>query len=88
VTQFQGRERAWQYLNYDGDQANVPGLRFWDGEETSDDITASDDMGWLDTYAAASPQLVGTVASATGLNANIQLTREQVVAGSVSVIGG
>lgn len=88
VTQYQGRERAWQRLNYNYDPANTPGLRYWDGEETSDDLNASDDMGWLNTYAAASPQLVGTVASTISTNVAVALTREQIVAGSVSVIGG
>lgn len=88
VAQYQGRQRASQYLSYDADPDNIAGLRFWDGEDTSDDINATDDAGWLDTYSAASPQIVADVASGASTALTTNITREQVVAGAVQSIGG
>jgi len=88
VRDFPYRERAMAYLDYDFDPLTMPFTRIWDGERTSDDIVSSDNMGWLDCYATASPTElidVGTSAS-TALTANI--TREVVITGNVQQLGG
>lgn len=88
VREFAVRDRAYQYLDYDYDPLDLPFSKMWDGERTADDITATDNMGWLDCYATASPtELIDVGASATtSLTANI--TREVVIVGNVQQLGG
>lgn len=89
VVEYQGRQRAEQFLMYGYDaQWALPGVRTWDGDATSDDINATDMMGWLDAYSAATPQIGVDVPSGTAVNIQYNLARESIVAGSVSVIGG
>lgn len=88
VQHFADRERAAQFIDYADDRQCVGGYRFWDGEDTSEDITDADQAGWIDTYAAATPQLVADVAAALTTPLNYALTRESVVAGAVQVVGG
>jgi len=88
VRDFPYRARAWDYWVHDYDGASLRGYRVWDGEATSDDITASDNMGWLDTYNTSQPtELIDVGASATtNLTANI--AREVVLTGNVQQVGG
>ncbi len=88
VQHFADRERAAQFIDYADDRQVVGGYRFWDGEDTSEDITDADQAGWIDTYAAATPQLVADVAAGLTTPLNYALTRESVVAGAVQVVGG
>lgn len=89
VQHFADRERAAQFLDYGDDRQFVGGYRFWDGEDTTELIQMSDQAGWIDTYAAATPQLVGDIAaSETNLPLTLSITRESVVAGAVQVVGG
>lgn len=87
ILQKPNRERAAQYLTYDYDPFVLPGVRRWDGEDSSDDINAADQMSWLDCYSTATPQLLIDIGSgvATSLVANI--AREAVIAGSVQQVG-
>ncbi|HZV49926.1 MAG TPA: hypothetical protein VFD49_09195 [Candidatus Dormibacteraeota bacterium] len=88
VTIFQGRHRAAQFLDYADDRQAFAGYRFWDGEDTTEDITDTDQAGWIDTYAAATPQLVADVGVGIATPVVYSVTRESVVAGSVQVVGG
>lgn len=88
VVEFPERARALQFADYGADVACVPGYRLWDGHNTAELLTISDDAGWVDTYAAAEPQLV--VDLRTGLTTPIAftVTREAIVAGAVQQLGG
>lgn len=88
VQHFADRERAAQFIDYADDRQTVGGYRFWDGEATTEDLTDADQAGWIDTYAAATPQLVADVAAGLLTPLNYALTRESVVAGAVQVVGG
>jgi len=88
VQHFADRERAAQFIDYADDRQAVGGYRLWDGEDTTEDLTDADQAGWIDTYAAATPQLVADVASGLGTPITYSLTRESVVAGAVQVVGG
>lgn len=88
VQQFADRMRAAQFLDYADDRQVVGGYRLWDGEDTTEDVTDADQAGWIDTYAAATPQLVADVAAALTVPITYALTRESVVAGAVQVVGG
>lgn len=78
--------RAHQYHVYGEDFMDIPGYRLWDGEDTSDEIGVSDNMGWLDAYSAANPQLTATLASTVALPVTYNVIREQIVAGAVQVV--
>ncbi len=80
--------RAEQWADYGWDMYQVPGYLLWDGSNTSDDLTESDQAGWIDTYYAASPQLIGTVDSAVSNPLTSSIVRESLVPGSVQVVGG
>lgn len=88
IQHFADRMRAAQYLDYGDDRQVVGGYRFWDGEDTTEDLSDADQAGWIDTYAAATPQLVADVASGLSVPITYSLTRESVVAGAVQVVGG
>jgi hypothetical protein len=88
VTHFADRERAAQYLDYDDDRQFVGGYRFWDGEDTTEMVQMADQAGWIDTYAAATPQLIGDIAAGLLVPLTYSITRESVVAGAVQVVGG
>lgn len=88
VTQKVYRARAHQYMSYDFDPVVFLGYRLWDGDDTSDDIVSTDNMGWLDTYATASPQIAADVGSSASTNLTMSVCREQVVAGAVQQVGG
>ncbi|MHB1701123.1 MAG: hypothetical protein ACYCSN_13515 [Acidobacteriaceae bacterium] len=88
VTQQAYRERAIQFLEYDYDPESFQGYRLWDGEATTDDVTASDNMGWLDAYYTASPQIVIDLASGISVPMTYAVLREAVVAGAVQTVGG
>ncbi len=88
VQHFADRERAAQFLDYDDDRQFIGGYRFWDGEDTTEMIQVADQAGWIDTYAAATPQLVGDIAATAVTPLTISITRESVVAGAVQVVGG
>lgn len=88
VTQHAARSRARQFLTYDYDPTNFPGYRLWDGEDTSDDINASDNMGWLDAYYTASPQVVVDIGSTVSTPITYTVLREAVVSGAVQTVGG
>jgi hypothetical protein len=88
IQHFADRERAAQFLDYDDDRQFVGGYRFWDGEDTTELIMVADQAGWIDTYAAATPQLIGDIAAAVVVPATYSVTRESVVAGAVQVVGG
>lgn len=88
VQKFADRDRAATYLDYGDDRTWLGGYRFWDGEDTTEHIARADQMGWIDTYAAATPQLVGDVAAGLLVPISFNVCRESVVAGSVQVVGG
>jgi hypothetical protein len=89
VQHFADRERAAQFLDYGDDRQFVGGYRFWDGEDTTEMIQFADQAGWIDTYLAATPQLVGDIAAGVvNLPLALSVTRESVVAGAVQVVGG
>jgi hypothetical protein len=89
VQLFQGRQRASQFLDYQDDREMIAGYPFfWDGEDTTDSINDTDQAGWVDTYAAATPQLLADIAAGTAVPISYSLTRESVVAGAVQVVGG
>ncbi len=88
IVEYQGRQRAAQFLDYGDDRQQVPGYRFWDGENTTDSLTDTDQAGWIDTYAAATPQFLADVAAGTAVPITYAITRESVVAGAVQVVGG
>jgi uncharacterized membrane protein len=88
IQHFADRMRAAQFLDYGDDRQAVGGYRLWDGEDTTEDLSDADQAGWIDTYAAATPQVVADVASGLLTPINYALTRESVVAGAVQVVGG
>jgi hypothetical protein len=88
VQHFADRERAAQFLDYGDDRQFVGGYRFWDGEDTTELIQLADQAGWIDTYLAATPQLVGDIAAGLNVPLTLSITRESVVAGAVQVVGG
>jgi len=88
VQQFAGRMRAAQFIDYGDDRNWLGGYRFWDGEDTTEHIARADQMGWIDTYAAATPQLVADVAAGITTPITFNVCRESVVAGAVQVVGG
>ncbi len=88
VSHFADRERAAQFLDYDDDRQFVGGYRFWDGEDTTELVQVADQAGWIDTYAAATPQLIGDITAGLLVPLTYSITRESVVAGAVQVVGG
>lgn len=88
VVEFPERIRPVQYGDYDADLGLIPGYRLWDGHATSELLDVTDDAGWLDTYAAAEPQLVLDLASGTVTPVTYSVTREAIVAGAVQQLGG
>jgi hypothetical protein len=88
VQHFADRERAAQFLDYGDDRQFVGGYRFWDGDDTTEMIQSADQAGWIDTYMAATPQLVGDITAGLLTPLTLSITRESVVAGAVQVIGG
>ena len=88
VQHFADRERAAQFLDYGDDRQFIGGYRFWDGEDTTEMVQVADQAGWIDTYAAATPQLIGDIAAAAVTPLTFSITRESVVAGAVQVVGG
>jgi hypothetical protein len=88
VTLAQGRSRAEEFLDYGDDRQIMGGYRVWDGERTTEDVTDADQAGWLDTYSAATPQLLADVSGSATTPITYSVTRESVVAGAVQVVGG
>lgn len=88
VVRFPERHRAMQYADYEGDLGLIPGYRLWDGHNTAELLPISDDAGWVDTYAAAEPQLVFDLAAATVTPVTYSVTREAIIAGAVQQLGG
>jgi hypothetical protein len=88
VTFRSGRHRAEQWADYGDDMYQLAGYLLWDGSNTSDDLTESDQAGWIDTYYAASPQLVGDVDANVSTPLTTSVTREVLVPGAVQVVGG
>ena len=88
VVEFPERIRPVQYADYDADLGLIPGYRLWDGHATSELLDMTDDAGWVDTYAAAEPQLVIDLSSGTVTPVTYNITREAIVAGAVQQLGG
>ncbi|HKW93302.1 MAG TPA: hypothetical protein VJX92_15515 [Methylomirabilota bacterium] len=88
VVEFPERQRALQFADYGADIGVVPGYRFWDGHNTTENLNISDDAGWLDTYSAAEPQLVIDLRTGVVTPVTFAVTREAVVAGAVQQLGG
>ncbi len=88
VVEFPERQRAQQYADYGTDIGVVPGYRLWDGHATAELINISDDSGWVDTYAAAEPQIVVDLRAAISTPVVYNITREAIVAGAVQQLGG
>ncbi len=88
VQRFQDRMRAFQFSDYGADTAFVPGYFLWDGDETTEAIVDTDQAGWVDAYAAATPQFLADVDPTVVTPLTFSLTREAVVAGAVQVVGG
>lgn len=87
ILQKPNRERAAQFLTYDYDPFILPGHRLWDGEDSSDDINAADQMSWLDCYSTATPQLLIDVGSGVTTSLVSNIAREAVIAGAVQQVG-
>jgi hypothetical protein len=60
----------------------------WDGEATSEHPINGDQAGWIDTYAAATPQWLGDIGATIATPITFSVCRESIVAGAVQVIGG
>lgn len=82
------RNRAANYVDYGDDRTWLGGYVYWDGEDTTEHIARADQMGWVDTYAAATPQIVADVAAGVLTPITYNVCRESVVAGAVQVVGG
>lgn len=78
--------RAKQYRSYNEDIGLYAGYRLWDGDDTANSVYITDDMGWVNVYEAADPQLVTTLASGVAVPVTVNIAREQVVAGAVQVV--
>lgn len=83
---YGNRRRAEEWLDYGSDLGSVSGYLLWDGSNTTDDLNTSDEAGWLNTYTAASPQLIADVADTLATPLNFSVTREQIVADAVNQI--
>lgn len=88
VQKAANRDRAAKYLDYGDDRGWLGGYVFWDGEDTTEHIARADQMGWVDTYAAATPQINADVAAGIAVPISYNVCRESVVAGAVQVVGG
>lgn len=88
VVAFPERDRPMQFADYDGDLFLIPGYRLWDGHQTSELLDVTDDAGFVDTYAAAEPQLIHDLASTVSTPVTYNITREAIVAGAVQQLGG
>jgi hypothetical protein len=82
------RQRALQYSDYGADIFAVPGYFLWDGDETTEALVDTDQAGWVDAYAAATPQITGDILASVVTPVTYSITRESVVAGAVQVVGG
>jgi hypothetical protein len=82
------RYRAEQYRQYGADLGWVTGYILWDGEATAEHPINGDQAGWIDTYAAATPQFVADIGATIATPITYSVCRESVVAGAVQVIGG
>ena len=82
-----GRDRLDKFLSYGDDPVYIPGWRLWDGEDTSDSLTESDNMGWLNTYVVADPNLYYDVGSSAAVTLTFSALREAVVRGAVTTVG-
>lgn len=87
VVQDAGTTRADQYAVYGADLGAIPGYNLWDGDATTDQITDTDEAGWVDAYHAATPQLVSDVAANVQAPITYSVTREIIVAGAVQTVG-
>jgi hypothetical protein len=87
ITRHAGRQRADAFLTYGDDPAFLPGVRIWDGEDSADNITESDNMMWLNTYAVADPHLFYDVGSSFSTTGTFSTAREAIVRGAVTTIG-
>lgn len=89
VLQKAGLTRAAQFIDYGDDRFGfLPGYFLWDGEDTTEDLTNTDQAGWIDAYLAAQPQIVTDVATGTVTPVVYSVTRESLVMGAVQVVGG
>lgn len=88
VVAFPERDRPLQFADYDADLFLIPGYRLWDGHQTAELLDVTDDAGWIDTYAAAEPQLVHDLGAAVVTPVVYNITREAIVAGAVQQLGG
>jgi hypothetical protein len=88
VVQDPNEMRAMQYADYGADYGAMTGYRLWDGADTTEALTITDDAGWVDTYAAAEPQLAIDVLAGTVTPISYNVTREAIVAGAVQQLGG
>lgn len=88
VVEFPERQRAMQFADFGCDLSLVPGYRLWDGHNTAELLTISDDSGWVDTYSAAEPQIVGDLRTGIVTPITFSVTREAIVAGAVQQLGG
>lgn len=78
------------FLNYKDSRScgEVGGYLKWDGEDTSNSPTSTDEMNWIDTYNAATPQITSDLATTLTTTVTADVTREAIVSGSVQVVGG
>lgn len=83
-----GRTLAQQFADYNAMLGDLPGYLLWDGSDTVEDVTSSDQAGWIDCYSTANPQFKADLQSATVVPITYSFLRESIVAGAVSVIGG
>lgn len=90
VLQTPWPQAGLDFLNYKDSRSagEVAGYIKWDGEDTSNSITSTDEMNWIDTYNAATPQMTVDLASTLTTTIAADVTREAIVSGSVQVVGG
>lgn len=90
VLQTQWVQGGVDYMNMGDGRASgeVAGYLKWDGEATSNTLTSTDEMNWIDTYNAATPQITADLATTLTTTVNGDVTREAIVSGSVQVVGG
>lgn len=88
VLQYPFRTRGEYFANYGADLLMLPGYLLWDGQDTANSLTQTDDMGWIDCYHVAQPQSVENLGASIATGGTAKFIRESVVAGSVQVVGG
>jgi hypothetical protein len=88
VNEFMGRLAAEQFVDYGANALEIAGYMLWDGNDTAEDLNNTDQAGWLDAYATATPQFIVDIGAGVTTPASYSITRESVVSGAVNIVGG